>query len=354
MMKNWFKRGGLEQRADSSYTDALIQAITANAGGKATAFPTATGALEACAGFVGRAFAGAEVASASGVGRLLDPLLLSMVGRALIRRGEIVFYIDAGMDGIALLPCESYDVNGGPNPATWRYRCTVGGPERTHTYDGITSEGVVHLTYARDPERPWRGHGPLYTASLAGRLSAETAAALADEASGPRGSFLPVPTAQVNAIGEMTASIRAAKGSMLLAEGGDWDNVASGASARYEPKRFGADPPPALVELHQLASMEIYSACGISPLIFAASQGTAAREGLRQTLFTTIAPLGKLIETELRHKLDDDTIRLTWDELRAADITGRARAFQSLVGAGMDVDRAMGLSGLLAPDEADD
>lgn len=354
-MRNWFKRGGLEKRADSSYTDALVAAITANAGGRNTAFPTATGALEACAGFVGRAFAGAAVESASGVGRLLDPLLLSMVGRALIRRGEIVFYIDAGMDGIALLPCESYDVNGGPNPATWRYRCTVGGPERTHTYDGITSEGVVHLTYARDPERPWRGFGPLYAASLAGRLSAETAAALADEASGPRGAFLPVPKDGMDGTVEaLRGDIRKAKGAILLGEAGDWGNVGSGSSATWKAERFGANPPAGLVELHKLASMEIYSACGISPLIFAASQGTAAREGLRQTLFTTIAPLGKLIETELRHKLDDDTIRLTWDELRAADITGRARAFQSLVGAGMDVDRAMGLSGLLAPDEADD
>ena len=55
------------------------------------------------------------------------------------------------------------------------------------------------------------------------------------------------------------------------------------------------------------------------------------------------------METELRDKLDDDSISITWDELRAADITGRARAFQSLVGAGMDLAKAAALSGLLAP-----
>ena len=354
-MRNWFKRG-LEKRADSSYTDALIQAITANAGGKNTAFPTATAALEACAGFVGRSFAGAVVKSDSGVGRLLDPPLLSMVGRALIRRGEIVFYIDSSLDGgVALLPCESYDVDGGPNPNSWTYRCTLGGPDRTHSLDRVPAEGVLHISYARDPEKPWRGLSPLYAASLAGRLSAETAAALADEASGPRGSFLPVPVdGEDGTISTMTASIDRAKGRMLLAEGGDWDNIASGASARYDQKRFGANPPSAMVELHKLASMEIYSACGVSPLIFAAGQGTAAREGYRQTLFGTIAPLGKLVTTELRNKLDDATISLTWDELRAADISGRARAFQSMVGGGMEVDRAAALSGLLSPAEADD
>ena len=50
---------GIETRADSSYTDALVAAITANASGETTAFPTATAALEACAGLVARAFAGA-------------------------------------------------------------------------------------------------------------------------------------------------------------------------------------------------------------------------------------------------------------------------------------------------------
>ena len=352
---SWFKRGGLEKRADSSYTDALVAAITANAGGKATAFPTATAALEACVGFVGRAFAGAAVESASGVGRLLDPPLLSMVGRSLIRRGEIVFYIDASIDGgVTLLPCESYDVNGGPNPATWRYRCTVGGPERTHTYDNVPSEGVVHISYAVDPQTPWRGYGPLVRGQLGGTLVRRDRRRARRRSQRPAGSFLPVPTAQVNAIGEMTASIRKARGDMLLAEGGDWDNIASGASARYEAKRFGAMPPPGLVELHKTASMEIYSACGVSPLIFAAGQGTAAREGYRQTLFGCIAPLGKLVETELRAKLDDDSIALSWDELRAADISGRARAFQSLVGGGMALDRAAALSGLLSPAEADD
>ena len=53
--------GKTETRADSSYTDALVAAITANARGQNTAFPTATAALEACAGFVSRAFASAEV-----------------------------------------------------------------------------------------------------------------------------------------------------------------------------------------------------------------------------------------------------------------------------------------------------
>ena len=107
----------------------------------------------------------------------LDPSCLALIGRALIRRGEVVFLIRTEGGALRLLPCASHDIDGGPDPASWEYRCTVGGPERTLTFDHVPAEGVVHLAYARDPERPWRGYGPLQVAQLAGRLSAETVAA---------------------------------------------------------------------------------------------------------------------------------------------------------------------------------
>ena len=43
-------------------------------------------------------------------------------------------------------------------------------------------------------------------------------------------------------------------------------------------------------------------------------------------------------------------VTLGWDALMASDVQGRARAFQSMVGGGMDVARAAGLSGLLSED----
>ena len=48
--------------------------------------------------------------------------------------------------------------------------------------------------YSCCAERPWQGRGPLQSAELAGRLSAETVAALGDGVSGPRGSVLAIPT----------------------------------------------------------------------------------------------------------------------------------------------------------------
>ena len=110
-----------ETRAVSSYTDALVAAITANASGKSTAYPNATAALEACAGLVGRAFASASIQGAPDhVIEAVSPSLLNLAGRALIRRGEILFAIDVWDGELYLRPVSSYDIHG--DYARWDYR----------------------------------------------------------------------------------------------------------------------------------------------------------------------------------------------------------------------------------------
>ena len=78
-------------------------------------------------------------------------------------------------------------------PATWVYKLSLGGPSRTYTYDNVPGDSVLHFRYAVDASRPWRGLGPITVASLAGRLSANTIDALANEASGPVGRLLGIP-----------------------------------------------------------------------------------------------------------------------------------------------------------------
>ena len=53
-----------------------------------------------------------------------------------------------------------------------------------------------------------------------------------------------------------------------------------------------------------------------------------------------------MVASELSVKLNTP-IRLDWEELRASDIAGRARAFGTMVTGGMDLDKAAALSGLL-------
>ena len=349
----WPFRKPAETRADSSYTDALVAAITANAGGSTTAFPTATAALEAAAGVIGRAFSAAEVHAPDAMRAALDPAFLAMAGRALIRRGEIAFLIRVDGGRVRLWPAASHDISGGPDPDSWIYRLTIGGPERTLTYSDVPAAGVIHLMYSADPERPWRGFGPLQVAQLGGRLSSEAAAALADEASGPRGSLLPLPLPGDDpTVQSLQADLKRLRGQLATVE--TQSSMAPGATGGgdgWTAKRIGANPPSALVQLHEIATREVLAACGVPPVLFSSNpNGTAGREAWRQLLFATIAPMGRLLVAELTTKLEAD-VTVDWDELRASDIAGRARAFQSLVGAGMDLAKAAALAGLLVVDD---
>ena len=342
----WFTDSDRETRA-SSYTDALVASITANAAGQKTAFPTATAALEACAGLVGRSFSACEVSGPDRVVDTLTPAVMNMIGRSLIRRGEIVYYIEVDDGRIHLLPAADHDVYGGEIPTTWTYRCNLAGPQRHRTMTNVMAASVVHPMYSADPETSWRGAGPLQVAQLAGRLSAETVAALADEASGPRGSLLPLPVdGDDDTVDTLKSDIRGMKGQVALVEGGDWAS-SSGDMARWEAMRLGADPPAALIEQLAISTAEVYAACGINPAIFRDAQGTAGREAWRQVLHGVIAPLGRIVQYELAEKLDAPDLKLSWMELRASDISGRARAFQSLVGGGMPLDQAAAVSGVL-------
>ena len=250
----WPWQSNMETRADSSYTDALIAAITANAKGQTTAFPAAIGALESAAGLVGRAFASAVVETdSSAVLRALTPACLLLVGRSLIRRGELVLYIDTTTGMLNLLPCQSHDVDGGPIPSTWEYRCTVSGPERTFTFDHTPATGVVHLTYATSPETPWRGIGPLQAAQLTGRLAAETIAALADESSGPRGRLLGIPVdGQDPTVTQLRQDLKNMAGKIGLIETKDWGGSPGGGEVVLKPERLGPEPTAALVELFKV------------------------------------------------------------------------------------------------------
>ena len=136
---------------------------------------------------------------------------------------------------------------------------------------------------------------------------------------------------------------------MLTVEGGDW--AVEGNQVTWQQQRFGASPPDSLVKLVELATAEVFAACGINPALFADNTGTAGREAYRQFLHSTLAPLGRVVESELSDKLSVD-VRLDWEELRAGDVAGRARAFQSLVGGGMELADAARVSGVLVTEEA--
>ena len=55
-----------------------------------------------------------------------------MIGRGLVRRGDLVFYLDTS-DGFTLLPAQTHSIAGGPMPSGWVYDVTLAGPGELKT-----------------------------------------------------------------------------------------------------------------------------------------------------------------------------------------------------------------------------
>ena len=348
----WFHK--LEVR-DSSYTDALVSLIVEQSSGATLAKPAATAALEASAAIVARCFAAADVNAPDQYREALGPSTLSLIGRALIRQGEVLFAIEAANGRVVLIPAASWDVEGDADPASWSYRLTLGGPSRLSTVEPVGANATVHIRYQVDPEQPWRGVAPLASAALAGRLSAETVMALADEVSGPRGLLLPTPVDGSDpTITTLKADIRALRGKVALVESQSAGWAGDGSQTKpmgdWQARRLGAAPGAALIEQAALASREIYSACGIPLALVDKSEGSGQREGFRRLMHATVTPLARIVAEELTRKFETD-VSLSFDSLFAADLAGRARAFQSLVGAGMNATKAAGLAGLMQSED---
>ena len=64
----------------------------------------------------------------------------------------------------------------------------------------------------------------------------------------------------------------------------------------------------------------------------------------------TVEPLSILLAAELSLKLETP-ISLSFSGRFSGDLAGRARAFQSMVGAGMDTSKAAGLAGLMVAED---
>ena len=339
----------LETREADSYTDALVELLQQSASGEAPAAKTsALAALEACAGVTGRAFASVSVEDApTAILDVLTPTTMNLIGRSLIRHGQLVLYIEVSDGEVVLTPSNATTVTGGYDRKTWDYELSLAGPSETTGLKRVTGDSVLHFQYAYDTSTPWQGLSPLEIASLSGRLSAEIVKALGDEMSMQAGALLTTPLdGQDPSLRKLRADLKKIGGQNALAESGDW-NKAGASGKTWERIRTGGSPPEVVAKLWSEATKEIYAACGVNAAVLQDTQGTAGREAYRQFLFGAVAPMGKMIQEELRRKLDSPNLALTWDELRAADISGRARAFQSMVGGGMEVDKAAALSGLL-------
>ena len=351
-----FKRKAEPETRD--YTTAFIDRILTQAGVKGeSANVAATAAAVAAAGAYARAFAAATVEpDAARTG--LTPPVMGEVGASLILYGESVWAIDRSADATMLTRASSWDIQGGPSPKTWQYALELPGPSASATRKAGAS-GVLHFRINCDPSQPHKGRPAIGMAGLTASTLAEAERQLSEELSSAVGRLIPAPIDQLasevdDPLEKLQATLRELKGRSALVPSmaKDWGGGMGGNQTDWTSRRLGADPPSAIVSLRTEVHNAVLSSAGVPPMLFAAnSQANASREALRQFLHLSVAPIARVIEYEATDKLMRGAVKLDFAALQASDVQGRARAFQSMVGGGMDVAKAAALSGLLVGDD---
>ena len=337
--------GKLETRETTDYSDAVITQILANAGQNAAGNASAVAALEACTGLWGRGFASADVSPSNLRTEALTPSVLETVGRALLVKGECLFEIMVSGGRLTLVPASSWTVTGGASPASWEYKLTKSGPSG-NTTKTVTASRVVHVRIGATAENPWKGEGPLTRIATSKKLAASLETQLANDAATSHGYLIPVPQVETG----LQADIRKLSGKATLVESvsSGWEaGTQKAPQSDFEPQRVGST----LDDLRESVARHIFAASGVHPSWLGNSDGTLARESFRQFLHATLKPVAKIIRGELRDKLSEPDLTISFDELGASDITGRARAFQGLVNGGMSIEKAAILSGLMIADD---
>ena len=331
-----------------SATDAIVTALISQAGGSSVPPSVeALGAVEAAAGLWSRAFASATVEPQTPATQALTPTVLAAIGRGLASRGETVFEIQLSEDSgqLLLIQASSWKVSGGTRPDSWRYAVELPLPSGGAVKRRLPAESVLHLRYATRPGAPWVGVSPLGMADETRALATWIERRLAEETSTATSYMLPLPAgADVDAL---KADIKAGRGKLHLVgtTSSGWGGGSIEAPQRdWKANRLGADPPETLGKLRGDVKNDIFGAYGIPSSIH--GTGGSARESYRQFLGSTVAPLAKIVTEELSAKLDTPTLALTFQDLRAADIASRSRAYKQLVDAGMDAAKAASVTGL--------
>ena len=346
-----FKRA--ETRSGGDYTETLVNAQLAAVSAEGAAVGQ-TAALEAVAGLLSRTMAGAMV-EGDPTGWINAPWL-ALCAREMLRRGQHVSVITpTGLVPAESIYWESDNADRGEHERDWRAVVTTHGPSLTRTRT-VGRNRLIVTRWANTAGRPYEGRGPHHFASLAARASAESERALGDDASMPIGSFYPVPASADKAkLADLKRGVANAKGKMQFVHttADNWGEGAAGSKAPHRDAiaaRFGPGPGDAFVSAAAGSFARMVAACGASAALFeAGADGTAQREALRRWHLYTVEPVRKLIELELSKRLDAD-IRLKLDNY-AADLAGRASAFQKLVAGGMDMTAAAAASGVLVADD---
>ena len=298
----------------------------------------------------------ATISPTSPATRAVTPSMLANVAREMLVRGESMYLIRVTGGEVELVPVGSWDIRGGDRKQDWMVRTDTYGPTSSSSTTLVKYEQVLHFMWSYDSALPWAGVGPLSRASVTGSLHGGLDRTLGYEVRGPVGHLLPTPAGpdtddeDEDPLGDLRRDIANLRGAAALVEttSGNWEASSIGAPRRdWIPSRIGPNPPASLVDLQEQTFDQMLAACGVPAALYGRGGDAAGRrEAFRVFLHASVSPVAEIIAEELRRKLEVPHLMLTFDELFASDLQGRARALHSMVQAGVPLDDARRLAGL--------
>ncbi|MDE0001747.1 MAG: hypothetical protein OXQ29_03530 [Rhodospirillaceae bacterium] len=317
-----------------NYTETITNALLEAATDAVTDGYVA--ALEIAAGQLARAFASATL---SGSGATLFPVeVMSQIGRSLVEAGEAIWVIR----GDRLIRADNYGLQ--PNGY---YQIQFNTEEAV-----LPPSRVFHARWSVDLASG-RGVAPLTRARTLKTLMQRLEGSLSDESDAPVGYLLPLPTdgadTNIDKLKEQLASLKGRIAVVETMRGGWGEGPAAAPRQEYQLARMGPAYPDSSIQLFESARNTVLAACGYPVQLVMQQDGTGQREAWRRYLHGTVAPLGRLVARAAAQV--NRAVQVDFDELFASDIQGRARAFQSLVGGGMDITAAAAASGILSMEE---
>ena len=343
-----------KRESGGDFSDAVVRLIEAQAAGTA-ADASSTAAVEAASGALSRAFSAATVEAEGWAKQAITPVVLGQMGRDLVRSGDSLHVIQVTGDGkVQLIPASSWTWEGNHDPDSWTVRASAYGPSTSTTWN-LPAEGVVYVMWGSTPGQPYTGIGPTSWAHTTARLQSEAERALADESAGMIAHFVAMPQdpdgSDEDPYRTLKTDIAGGRGKAHFVESvwsGAPDGRASAPQSDWKPTRLGPTPTQVQAQIAQQSFERTLAACGVPPSLFISDDGTAQREAVRRWHLGTVIPLADLVAYELAEKLETP-VKLRFDSY-AKDLAGRAQAFQKMVAAGMELQKALAISGLMTED----
>ena len=265
---------------------------------------------------------------------------LAAIGLDLCLRGESCWHVRVEGSELRLVRVAYWD-----HVAPGRFHLHIAYPHQTETIRALSGE-VVLLTINSAANSPWQGRSPFQMMGASPRLMAEIESAVSGAVDWVGRGILPFPDTVPEE--QQSAAIKGLKGCGVLAairSKADF-TMNTGNSRANEFRRVEltpdleqADLNPTVDQLHT----RLLAAAGIPPALLTPSGNAGAmREAYRLFCLQTVEPLARTLLPEL---FKIGVTSLNTNSMMSADVAGRARAVSTLVGAGMDLSKALAMVG---------